>query len=156
MTDIDTIMEIYKHAREFMAQTGNPSQWGPTNWPPRHLIEKDIAEGCSYVCEEDDSIAAVFYFKVGNDPSYALIDGRWIDDSIYGVVHRIASSQRVHGAGRYCIQWCFSQCGHLRMDTHPDNMIMQKLLESLGFSYCGIIHVEEDDNPRLAFEKAGL
>ena len=39
------------------------------------------------------------------------------------------------------------------MDTHGDNIVMQNLLKKLGFVYCGIIHVEEDDDPRLAFEK---
>ena len=154
ITDLGTIMEIYKQAREFMARTGNPTQWGPTNWPPRELIEKDIASGCSYVCEEDDQIGAVFCFRTGEDPTYAEIDGKWIDDRSYGVVHRIASNHKLRGAGRYCIQWCYSQCGHLRMDTHPDNKIMQRLLEEEGFVRCGIIHVEEDDYPRLAYEKS--
>ena len=30
-SDFDRIMEIYAYAREFMARTGNPNQWGPTN-----------------------------------------------------------------------------------------------------------------------------
>ena len=51
--DLDRIMEIYAGARVFMAQHGNPNQWGPTNWPPQALIRKDIAEGNSYVCIND-------------------------------------------------------------------------------------------------------
>ena len=51
--DLDRIMEIYAGARVFMAQHGNPNQWGPTNWPPEALIRKDIAEGNSYVCIND-------------------------------------------------------------------------------------------------------
>ena len=49
--------------------------------------------------------------------------------------------------------WAFEQCGHLRMDTHTDNVIMQKLLTKLGFTRCGIIYVVEDDYPRYAYEK---
>jgi len=30
---------------------------------------------------------------------------------------------------------------------------MQNLLKKLGFTHCGTIYVEEDDYPRLAFEK---
>ena len=30
---------------------------------------------------------------------------------------------------------------------------MQRLLRRLGFRHCGTIYVEEDDYPRLAFEK---
>ena len=42
--------EIYARARAFMAQTGNPNQWGPTGWPPAALLREDIEAGCSYVC----------------------------------------------------------------------------------------------------------
>ena len=52
-----------------------------------------------------------------------------------------------------CINWAFEQCGHLRIDTHGDNTVMRNLLEKLGFLPCGTIYVEEDDFPRLAFEK---
>ncbi len=39
------------------------------------------------------------------------------------------------------------------MDTHGDNIVMQGLLQKLGFVRCGTFYVEEDDYPRLAFEK---
>ena len=34
-----------------------------------------------------------------------------------------------------------------------NNTMMRNLLEKLGFLPCGTIYVEEDDFPRLAFEK---
>lgn len=34
-----------------------------------------------------------------------------------------------------------------------NNTVMRNLLEKLGFLPCGTIYVEEDDFPRLAFEK---
>ena len=51
--DHERMMEIYAYAREYMAKTGNPNQWGPTNWPPEELLHRDIAAGHSYVCEND-------------------------------------------------------------------------------------------------------
>ena len=45
--DIGRLMEIYAYARDFMAKTGNPNQWGPTNWPPEALLSNDIKEGNS-------------------------------------------------------------------------------------------------------------
>ena len=33
--DIPRMMEIYAVARQFMADHGNPTQWGPSRWPPR-------------------------------------------------------------------------------------------------------------------------
>lgn len=51
--DIGKMMEIYSYARKYMAEHGNPNQWGPTNWPPEELIRRDIQSGSIYV-EEDD------------------------------------------------------------------------------------------------------
>lgn len=155
--DIARMMEIYAYARAFMAKTGNPNQWGPTNWPPEELIRSDIKAGNSYVCEnEDGKVVGTFYFIQGRDiePTYRKItDGDWLDDSPYGVVHRIASDGSEKGIGAFCISWAFEQCGHMRIDTHGDNKVMQKLLKKLGFRHCGTIYVEEDNYPRLAFEK---
>ena len=80
-------------------------------------------------------------------------DGAWVNDTPYGVVHRIASAGTVKGAGFFCVQWAFRRCGNLRIDTHRDNTVMQNMLRKNGFSYCGIIHLENGDE-RLAFQKA--
>lgn len=55
--------------------------------------------------------------------------------------------------GAFCINWAYEQCKHLRIDTHEDNVVMQNLVKKLGFKYCGIIHIKEDNDPRLAYEK---
>ena len=154
--DVGRIMEIYAFARKFMAENGNPNQWGPTNWPPEALIHRDIAAGKSYVCCDDGRIVGTFFFDSGEDiePAYRVIeDGAWLDPSPYGVVHRIAGDGSVKGIGTFCIDWAYAKCGHLRIDTHGDNKVMQNLLSKLGFTHCGTIYVEEDDYPRLAYEK---
>ena len=69
------------------------------------------------------------------------------------MVHRIAADGSEKGIGVFCINWAYGQCGHLRMDTHGDNKVMQNLLKKLEFIHCGTIHVVEDNDPRLAFEK---
>ena len=156
--DLPRIIEIYAYARRYMAEHGNPDQWGPTCWPPESLIRRDITEGCSYVCEAaSGEIAGTFYFTQGPDiePTYRKItNGAWLDNSPYGVVHRIASAGSEKGVGAFCLNWAYTQCGHLRIDTHGDNTVMQNLLGKLGFIHCGTIYVEEDDAPRLAFEKS--
>ena len=155
--DVDRIMDIYAHARRFMEEHGNPYQWGPTNWPPRKLIERDIAHGNSYVCVHAGDIVGTFFFCFGKDvePTYAQItDGAWRDDGPYGVVHRLASDGTVKGIGAFCLDWAYGRCPHLRVDTHGDNKVMQRLLDKLGFVHCGTIHVQEDDYPRLAYEKS--
>ena len=39
--DLPQILQIYAHAREAMAASGNPTQWGD-NFPPQELLEEDI------------------------------------------------------------------------------------------------------------------
>ena len=155
--DLPRIMEIYAHARAFMTEHGNPRQWAMNGWPPEALIREDIKRGHSYVCVlQDGTVIGTFYYIAGPDiePTYRVIeDGAWITDTPYGVVHRIATDGTVKGTGAFCIDWAYGQCGHLRIDTHPDNKVMQNLLGKLGFAFCGIIYVEEDDDPRLAYEK---
>ena len=155
--DVPRMMEIYAYARAFMAEHGNPNQWGPTNWPPEDLIRQDIRNGNSYVCLNDkDKVIGTFFFIHGQDiePTYLNItDVCWLDDSPYGVVHRIAGDGSEKGIGAFCLNWAYEQCGHLRIDTHGDNTVMQNLLGKLGFVRCGTIYVVEDNYPRIAFEK---
>ena len=54
--DLERMMEIYAQARRFMADHGNPNQWGPTCWPPRALVAQDIARRRSYVCVADGRV----------------------------------------------------------------------------------------------------
>ncbi|KIR03526.1 Histone acetyltransferase HPA2 and related acetyltransferase [Lachnospiraceae bacterium TWA4] len=153
--DFKRIMEIYAYARNFMVEHGNPNQWGPTNWPPEELIHSDIASKKSYVCENEGKVVGVFFYDIGTniEPTYNVIDGQWIGEENYGTVHRIASDGTTKGVGSFCINWVFDQCGHIRMDTHEDNVVMQNLLEKIGFKRCGIIHVVEDNYPRIAYER---
>ena len=104
--DFGRIMEIYADARAFMAEHGNPNQWGATHWPPAELIRRDIADGNSYVCVHGEDVVGVFFFQAGPDiePSYRVIeDGAWLDESPYGVIHRLAGDGSVKGIGQCCI-----------------------------------------------------
>ena len=156
LEDREHILEIYARARAFMAQAGNPTQWGD-DYPPEEAILGDIdgaTADCGYVCEHEGRVVGVFFFRVGDDPDYATIDGAWIDPSPYGVIHRIASDGTVKGTGEFCIRWALEQHPHIRIDTHADNAPMRHILDKLGFTYCGIIYVDahEENSPRVAYE----
>lgn len=157
LEDLPTVMQIYARARRFMAEHGNPNQWGPTQWPPEALIRQDIQSGKGYVCTNSEGrVIASFFYDFGPDiePTYLQIeDGSWRDDRPYGVVHRIAADGSEKGIGAFCLEWAYRQCGHLRIDTHGDNTVMQNLLNKLGFEKRGIIYVVEDNDPRFAYEK---
>jgi len=152
LKDIDEIMKIYSRARQFMVDSGNPNQWIGGH-PSRAVIEEDIAYGTSYVCEENQEILGVFAFILGEDPTYSYIEGgAWLNDEAYGTVHRLASSGKRAGIASICFDWCFEQCGNVRVDTHEDNRVMQHLIEKSGFMKCGIIYIA-NGSPRIAYQK---
>ena len=90
--DISRITEIYAHARAFMAENGNATQWSG-GYPGEDVIRADIAAGTLHVCEREGKVAAVFAFILGGDPCYAVIDGAWHAARPYGTIHRIASDE---------------------------------------------------------------
>lgn len=152
LEDLTEIMKIYEHARAFMVQTGNKTQWS-NGYPQEALLRQDIADGICYVGEEDGELETVFVYFEGDDPTYHVIEqGNWVNQDPYGVVHRIASRGRIKGAGAQCILWGFEQCGNLKMDTHDDNKVMQHVLEKNGFVKCGRIYTH-DGTERIAYQK---
>lgn len=151
--DLEAVMEIYASAREFMRDNGNGGQWGQTH-PRRELIEADIENKNGYVVEENGEIVGAFFFKIGEDPTYKVIhDGKWINDGEYGVIHRIAVKHHGRGIVGFVYNHCFDIINNLRIDTHKDNIPMQRSLEKAGFRYCGIIHIDSGDE-RIAYQKA--
>lgn len=147
--DLPRIEEIYAYARDFMAQTGNPNQWGRTK-PPAERLVQDIREGTLYVLESD-GIHGVFFFDIGEDPTYEKIyDGCWESDAPYGTIHRIAGDGS-GGVVKTAVAFAKEKISHLRIDTHADNKVMQHVVEKLGFLRRGIIYIA-DGSPRIAYE----
>lgn len=151
-SDLQSILVIYKKARQFMIDTGNPNQWA-SGGPTKEQLLNDISNNDLYVIKEKDDIVGVFAFIIGEDSTYKVIEqGHWLSDSEYGTIHRVASNGTVHGLFDMIIDYCSKKIGHLRIDTHSDNKVMQHLIEKNGFLKCGIIYVN-DGSPRIAYER---
>lgn len=149
--DLEQILKIYAHARKFMEESGNPTQWG-TAYPPQNLIQKDIEREQLYIISENEQPHGVFMFAVGEDPAYRRIEnGAWLSEEEYGVIHRIAGDGEIHGLLQQAVRYCSQKICHLRMDTHRDNKVMQYTLEKNGFIRCGIVYME-DGAERIAYE----
>lgn len=148
--DLPRILQIYANARAFMAARGNPNQWGSTN-PPRQQLERDICEKNLFVICRGDKIHGVFYFWIGEDPTYGYIEGRWHSSQTYGTIHRIASDGS-GGIVKAAVDFCTEKCGYLRIDTHKDNLPMQAAVRREGFRPCGVIYIA-DGSPRIAYDR---
>lgn len=123
-----------------MSATGNPNQWADS-YPSAELLMQDIESGDSYVMTHEGRIIATFVLRGGTDPTYDKIyDGQWMDNNPYATIHRIASSGEKAGMMHLAMQYALSQYDTIRIDTHRDNVVMQKAIAREGFRYCGIIH----------------
>ena len=152
--DMPSLRQVYAAARRFMADTGNPYQWGNTK-PTESQLEADILHGQLYVEEIDGRVCAAFALVMGEDPTYGYIEGAWQDHTPYGTIHRLAADGTNRGFFARCVAFSARQIPHLRIDTHRDNRVMRHLIEKHGFTYCGVIYLENGD-PRLAFERLDL
>ena len=150
--ELPRLLEIYKNAREFMKNHGNATQWG-ASYPEEDLVRQDIMAGHSYVCIHEEEIVGTFFFAIGPDKTYAIIeDGTWLNDREYAVVHRVAIEKRGIGVASYCINWAYEQYPNIKIDTHKNNHAMQAMLKKNGFTQCGTIYLE-DGSTRLAYQK---
>lgn len=149
--DLSKIMDIYKIAQDFMIESGNPNQWGHF-YPSEDLIRQDIKDKVCHVISDDEDIHAVFALFNGSEPTYEYIEnGDWLNDDEYVTVHRIASDGKLRGIFKFTIDYCKSISDNIRIDTHSNNLIMQKQIEKNGFEKCGTIYVA-DGSPRIAYQ----
>ena len=150
--DIPRALAIYHSARQFMRRSGNTVQW-VSGYPSEALLRSDVAAGRLFVMEDAGGVYAVFAFIIGDDPTYQVIDGAWLDDETpYGTLHRLGSDGTHTGVLAEAVAWAWTRCPHLRADTHEDNYPMRRCLERADFAYTGTIHVA-DGTPRRAYER---
>lgn len=119
-------MQIYARARQTMADSGNPTQWG-RNFPPQELIEEDIDTNRLFVYLHNGALEGAFAFILGPDPTYAKIeDGQWLNDTCltapFTAWPRRASAPVWHRTSSTGAWSTARVCG---ADTHADNKIMR-------------------------------
>lgn len=150
--ELGAILDIYAAARAYMRESGNAEQW-KGGYPSAELLLSDMEKRSLYLCVEGEEILGVFCYFEGEDPTYVRIyEGAWLNSHPYGVIHRIAVAKHNRGVASFCFSHCLSRSHNLKIDTHADNLPMQRALEKNGFSRCGIIYLANGD-PRIAFQK---
>lgn len=151
-SDLLEIKSIVDKARELMKSSGNVNQW-VDGYPSNEVLLSDIRNGNAYLLLRENKAVAYFIMVDGPDPTYNLITkGSWLNDNSYGVLHRIASNGEVKGVFKEILLYASEHYSNIRIDTHHDNKIMQRLLEQNEFVYCGIIFLA-DGSPRLAYQR---
>lgn len=153
--DLPRMTEVFEAARRYMAANGNPTQWGSSS-PDIKLVVNDISRGDSYVIEDEKGrIIATFALMTMPDHHYTFItDGPgWIYTTRpYMALHRVATDGSARGIMPLIFAWASSCCDHLRIDTHADNATMLRCIDRAGFSFRGIVTMD-DGTPRRAFQR---
>lgn len=154
--EAEAIWEILQQAIRRRKEDGS-TQW-QGGYPNLDTVKNDIAKRNSYVLSLDGKIIATAAIVLNDEPTYEEIDGQWLSDEDFIVVHRVAVSDEVVGKGiatkffqiieEFALE---KEVFSIKIDTNHDNYAMLRILEKLEYVYCGEIQVY--DGPRKAFEK---
>ncbi len=156
IADIEPISFILRMAVARMLAEGK-QQWDE-NYPNEKHIRSDIESGVGFVLENSGNIIAYGAVVFTGEPAYTHLDGTWLSNGKYVVVHRLAVSQHIRGNGigrtfMLAVEDFARSIGvrSFKIDTNFDNFAMLRLLDRLRFTYCGEIQYER--GTRRAFEK---
>jgi GNAT superfamily N-acetyltransferase len=153
--DIDTVEQIMLAASGRLGAAGI-DQW-QRGYPNRTSVERDVADGVGYVvCDGEQIVAYGAVIFTGEVAYNDLTGGEWLTAGDYACVHRVCVNEIFVGMG-FSKQFMMAveamaaeRVKSIRIDTHPDNKIMQGLIRAMGYTYCGDVVIE---SRRLAYEK---
>lgn len=158
LEDVAEIMRMINKAKISLKATGI-DQW-QKGYPNEDVITEDIMRGESYVAVIDGKFVGTLAITFSAEHHYdTLRDGEWKNkDGYYAVIHRIAVDDDYKGKGiaGYLISQAEvlgnGRIQSIRIDTHENNLAMQRVIQKQGFEFCGKITLY-DGSDRLSFEK---
>lgn len=148
-SDIEAIMNIVNLAKNYFKKAGI-DQW-QNGYPNHESIQKDIDQGHLYVLKDDEKVVALAAIIFEPDPFYDVIEeGAWRSHGAYGVIHRVAVDPSYKGKNLAASFFDYAKeeaivrhIPALRVDTHEDNLSMQRCIVKQGFMYRGIVYVDQ-------------
>ena len=156
INDLETIWKIIQHAILRRKEEGS-TQW-QDGYPNPETILNDINSRNGYVLVLDTEIVAYAAIIFDPEPAYHDIIGTWLCDQNYAVVHRVAVHEDWLGKGLATKIFELTEevarkneVYSIRVDTNFDNAPMLKILDKIGYSYCGEVFFR--GSARKAFEK---
>ncbi|MGJ1263712.1 GNAT family N-acetyltransferase [Sphingobacterium spiritivorum] len=156
IADTDRIWAILQQAIELRKQDGS-RQW-QDGYPNPDTIRQDIESGYGHVLLLDNSIVGYVAVIFDGEPAYDSLEGKWLSEQEYAVVHRLAVAQdiKTKGTATFIMQQVENiatgcKVYSIKVDTNYDNLAMLRIFEKLGYSYCGEVYFR--GSARKAFEK---
>lgn len=159
--DLPGLLNMVEQAKaSFKARGIGQWQKGDPDGPG---LSDAISRGYIHVLEQDGAAVGMVTIIPGPEASYAVIDGNWLNDEPYVAFHRVCVEESCKGRGLAAQLFARSEeyagqegYSNIRVDTHPDNISMQRALEKSGYICCGRLVLTEGTeigDPRLAYHK---
>ena len=156
LKDSAEIWEILQNAIERRKNDGS-NQW-QNGYPNKETAGIDIANEVGFVLEFDKKIAGYAAIIFDLEPAYEIIEGNWLREGKYSVIHRVAISDEFVGQGLATKLFIkiedyvkSQEIFNIKVDTNFDNVQMLKILKKLNYTYCGEVYFR--GSPRKAFQK---
>lgn len=156
LSDITPIWEILQQAIIRRKEDGS-EQW-QDGYPNPQVVQNDIEKGQGFVLLEEKTIIGYSAVLINDEPAYAKIEGKWLTNDDFIVIHRVAISEKYLGKG--LAKMIIGQIENfardnniysIKADTNFDNIPMMKIFENLGYTLCGEVYFR--GSPRKAYEK---
>ena len=154
--DSARIWEILQQAILRRKQDGS-RQW-QDGYPNPDVIRQDIERNAGYILTDGDAIAGYAAILVNDEPAYAVIEGAWLTNGDFVVVHRVAIADSHVGRGLaktlfLLVEQLTADRGinSIKVDTNFDNPAMMHILDGLDYKYCGEVFFR--GSARRAYEK---
>ena len=102
---------------------------------------------------------ALYAYIYDIEHAYDVIDGKWLNQDKYITIHKIASKYNNKGIGGFIIKYVIDRCKNegiynIKIDTHKNNLSMNKFLTNKGFINCGVISLTLDFNDEYSLRNA--
>ncbi|MGV3504036.1 MAG: GNAT family N-acetyltransferase [Adhaeribacter sp.] len=164
--EIPAIWDILQGAIRRRKEEGS-RQW-QDGYPNPEVIRQDIERGAGYVLtgtgaeaaggREAGALIGYCAVLVNDEPAYAGIEGKWLTEADFVVIHRVAVAEPFLGKGMAqnilgAVETLAreKQIYSIKADTNFDNIAMMKTFEKLGYVYCGEVYFR--GSARRAYEK---
>ncbi|MFA9187407.1 GNAT family N-acetyltransferase [Flavobacterium sp. FBOR7N2.3] len=156
ISEADSIWKLLQQAIIRRKNDGS-NQW-QDGYPNLTVVKNDIEKGYGFILVEGEKIIGYVAVMINNEPAYETIDGKWLTNDDFVVIHRVAIDENYLGKGlakkimNYVEDFALqNNIYSIKADTNFDNFAMMKIFKNLNYTLCGEVLLR--GAPRKAYEK---
>lgn len=152
----EKVLKIYTDGAKALKED-KVNQWQDKYYPTMKDVDEHILKDL-FVLEYKNEIVATASLVEGIDKDYENINGKWNTNTNYISIHKFATKNEFKKQGfakklmSFIEIYAKKNSKNLRIDTHENNEKMKYFILSSGFSYCGVVFLQ-NELKRLAYDK---